>query len=45
MKPEECQCCHEIAQVCNKMGDQCLMKHPGFEAGCLNQWAFYDLLV
>ena len=21
------------------MGDQCLTKHPGFEAGCLNQWA------
>ena len=44
VKPEECQCCHEIAQVRNKMmeekmGDQCLTKHPGFEAGCLNQWA------
>ena len=35
MKPEECQCCHEI----EKMGDQCLTNHPGFEAGCLNQWA------
>ena len=44
VKPEECQCCHEIAQVQNKimeekMGDQCLTKHPGFEAGCLNQCA------
>ena len=22
-----------------KMGDQYLTKHAGFEAGCLNQWA------
>jgi hypothetical protein len=21
-----------------KMGDQCLTNHPGFEAGCLNPW-------
>ena len=48
MKPEECQCCHEIAQVRNrmieeKMGDQGLTKHPGFEACCLNQWALLRL--
>jgi hypothetical protein len=44
VKPEECRCCFEISQCRDKMseqkmGDQCLTNHPGFEAGCLNPWA------
>ena len=46
---EECTCCSEFPEICNKnreaveMGEVadtpvCITQHPGFQAVCLNRW-------
>ena len=41
--PRECLCCCEVEQITTKMGEdrideQCITLHPGFDAVCLNIW-------
>ncbi|XP_068703689.1 uncharacterized protein [Montipora foliosa] len=49
---EECTCCSEFPQICDKnkeavkMGEVaeapvCITQHPGFQAVCLNRWVLH----